>query len=203
MGTKKPANYSGNLKNSKFWIKDINLSREWGIISITIIVEIQRISIFLLGKERFMVTGEKITVVIADDDPYFRDMIGCLLRHRSDFSIVGEAENGIEAIQMVRELSPDLFLLDIHMPIFDGIETLQILRKTDEQTCIIMLSAFENEFFLYEAMTKCANGYLMKDDNPKLLVDSIKNCVMNNQLIVSPQIFQHKYTERFPAFALQ
>jgi DNA-binding NarL/FixJ family response regulator len=135
-----------------------------------------------------MGTGDRIKILVADDQEEIRTMLHALLELYPEIDVVGEAENGIEALQKVREFAPDVLLLDIHMPVIDGIETLEILRKTDDQTCVIMFSGFENKFFLYEAITKGANGYIMKDDPPDLLVESILNCVRGNKLVLSPQI---------------
>jgi DNA-binding NarL/FixJ family response regulator len=142
----------------------------------------------------------QIRIVIADDNQAIRTMFRDLLAHYPEFEIVGEAENGIDAIKSVRQQNPDVLLLDIHMPVFDGMETLEILRKTDDQICIILLSAFENQFFLSEAIAKGANGYLMKDDATELLVEAMIECVRSERLILSPQISVKNYADLYSSY---
>jgi DNA-binding NarL/FixJ family response regulator len=135
-----------------------------------------------------MTHTKMIKIVIADDHPGIRASIRNLLEHCPEFFIVGEAENGLQALQLVRELGPDVLLLDIHMPVMDGIEVLEILRKTDDRIRILILSAFANQFFLFETITRGANGYIIKEDAPTLLEKAINNCVYIDKLTISPKI---------------
>jgi len=104
-----------------------------------------------------------IRVVIADDHLLIRLGIKSLLNHLGDFEIVGEAQDGVLALELLREFSPDIALIDISMPRMSGIETTQIARREYPDLKIIILSALEAEDVVREAMRAGANGYILKD----------------------------------------
>jgi two-component system, NarL family, nitrate/nitrite response regulator NarL len=131
----------------------------------------------------------RIKIVIADDHQDLRTKIRALLERCPELFVTGEAVNGLEAVQKVRELHPDVLLLDIHMPIMDGIEVLEILRKAHDRVHVIILSAFGNKYFLNEITAKGANGYMMKEDAPTLLVEAIINCIHHDKIFVSPKVY--------------
>lgn len=102
-------------------------------------------------------------VLIVDDHPVFRGGLRTLLSARTDFSVVGEARNGEEAVAMARDFKPDLILMDIRMPRFSGIEATRIIKKELPQTRIVMLTVSEDEDDLFEAVKSGAQGYIIKN----------------------------------------
>ncbi len=120
--------------------------------------------------------GAKIRIIIADDHPIVRDGLRKLLSLESDFDIVGEACNGQEAIVMVRDLDPDILLLDLRMPQLDGMSTLQALQ-TDaghSHTKVIILTASEERTDFVQAMRLGSRGILLKQTSPDLITKSIR-----------------------------
>lgn len=104
-----------------------------------------------------------ITVVLADDHALFRRGLRSMLELEADLHVIGEAGDGFEVQTLVRELSPDLVLLDINMPHLDGIAAARELRRTFPQLSIVMLTMFAEEEIVEQALAAGADGYLRKD----------------------------------------
>jgi len=102
-----------------------------------------------------------LRILVADDHALFRDGIVSLLR-ASQFSVVGEATNGQEAIDLALRLRPDLVLMDIKMPVMDGIAATRILKEKMPELQVVMLTAFEDDANLFDALAAGAQGYLLK-----------------------------------------
>jgi DNA-binding NarL/FixJ family response regulator len=109
-------------------------------------------------------TGLKVLLV--DDHLLFRKGLASLLSYRDDFQIVGEASDGLEAIQKAQETEPDIILMDVHMPNCDGLQAVRAIRPKLPRTSIIMLTADEQDETLFEAIKSGARGYLLKKLDP-------------------------------------
>src|SRR5690349_8814644 len=105
----------------------------------------------------------KIKVLLADDHTIVRNGIRSLLESYPEVEIVGEAENGSEALQKVKELSPNVLMIDIAMPIMNGIEAAQEVSKHYKQTRSLMLSMHNNDDYILKTVEAGAYGYLLKD----------------------------------------
>ncbi len=103
-----------------------------------------------------------IRVVLADDHVFVRDGIKSLLENEANILVVGEATDGLEALNVVELLQPDLMILDIRMPNLTGIEVVEKLRKTNNLVKIIMLSMHESEEYVLKSIKAGADGYLLK-----------------------------------------
>ena len=108
-------------------------------------------------------TTEQIRVVLADDHSLFRKGLRHMLEIEPGLQVVGEARDGAEVQQVARELTPDVVLLDINMPVVDGIAAARALRQAFPKIGILMLTMFAEDEFLTRAMEAGANGYLLKD----------------------------------------
>ncbi|HEY3344471.1 MAG TPA: response regulator transcription factor [Anaerolineaceae bacterium] len=115
-----------------------------------------------------------IRVVLADDHPVMRAGIRSLLTAKKDIQVVGEASNGLEAIDLVRKLNPDVLVLDIEMPILDGIETARMLRKSGTSTCILVLSSYAEKDYIRLVLEQGVSGYLIKDEAPGRIVEAVR-----------------------------
>src|SRR5207249_11566816 len=104
----------------------------------------------------------KVRIVIADDHPVVRDALKTLLQLEDDFEVVGEAGDGREAVEKVRELEPDVLLLDLRMPNLDGPSTLQALRLSNRNTRIVVLTASEDQSELVQAVKLGCSGIVLK-----------------------------------------
>ncbi|MCD6309510.1 MAG: response regulator [Candidatus Eremiobacteraeota bacterium] len=111
-------------------------------------------------------------VIIADDARFMRLMLRDILE-RNGFEVVGEAENGAEALSLFRELRPDLVTLDIVMPGFDGLTALKAIMAHDKDACVVMVSAMGQLPFIEEAMASGAKGYIVKPFSPAKVLETI------------------------------
>lgn len=115
-----------------------------------------------------------IRVLIADDHAMVRAGLAQMLSSYDDLEVVGEAANGEEAVQMVGMLSPDVVLMDMSMPIMDGLEALKLVKQRYASTHVVILSTFQEPRQVSEALGAGASGYLVKDVEPEVLVAGIR-----------------------------
>ncbi|HMR65467.1 MAG TPA: response regulator transcription factor [Anaerolineae bacterium] len=115
-----------------------------------------------------------LRILLVDDHILFRKGIASLIHGRSDLTVVGEAEDGIQAVRVARETRPDLVLMDINMPNQDGIETVKILKQEMPQVKIVMLTVSEHDEDLFNAIKNGAKGYLLKNLEPQQLFDMLE-----------------------------
>src|SRR5450755_4068140 len=115
-----------------------------------------------------------VRIVIADDHPIVRDGLKKLLLLEDDFEIVGEAGDGREVLEKVRELNPDVLLLDLRMPNLDGLGALQALQQVNPRTRVIVLTASEDKNEFVQAMKLGCSGIVLKQTAPDLIVKSIR-----------------------------
>jgi DNA-binding NarL/FixJ family response regulator len=113
------------------------------------------------------------TVLIVDDHPLTRSALGTLLRGNG-FEVLGEAEDGEQAIDLARELQPQLILLDLSMPGLDGLHALPRLRESSPSTEVVVLTASGTEDNLLDAIRAGAAGYLLKSEPPDRIVDFLR-----------------------------
>ena len=121
-----------------------------------------------------MTKKKKVTVLIADDQTLFREGIKNVLMGEKWMEVVGEAADGIEAVAKAKQLKPDVVLMDIKLPKIDGISATRQIRKTCPQVNVLVLSSFEDEAHVLDAIQAGANGYLFKMLPTTELVNSIK-----------------------------
>jgi NarL family two-component system response regulator LiaR len=115
-------------------------------------------------------TRRPIRILIADDHRLFRHSLGQICRLKGGFNIVGEAENGYEAVKQAQRLQPDIILMDISMPGLDGIQATGFITAVNPAVRVIMLTVYRQEEYLLEAIKAGAQGYLLKDvDTPRLI----------------------------------
>jgi DNA-binding NarL/FixJ family response regulator len=126
-------------------------------------------------------------MVVVDDHSLFRRGLVSLLSEIPEFQVVGEASDGREALDVVARTSPDLVLLDINMPVMDGIETVQAMRKERMPVKILMLTISQHSDDLMGAILAGADGYLLKNTEPAELRRSIL-LVMEGKSVLSPEV---------------
>ena len=124
-------------------------------------------------------------VLLVDDQPLFRRAIATLIAEQSDFAVVGEAVNGQEALERARALLPDLVVMDIEMPIMNGVEAVRMLRDELPQIKVVVLTVSEDEDYLFDAVRFGANGYLLKDLQPEQLYEMLR-AVRRGESPISP-----------------
>jgi len=126
-----------------------------------------------------------ITIVIADDHPIFRDGIRRLLATQGDMLVLGEAHDGTQALDVVRDQKPQIALLDLKMAGMDGIQVLQELHRSKSNVSVILLTAEINDLQMMEALRLGAKGVLMKDVDTAALLDGIRAVAAGERWIVN------------------
>ena len=117
----------------------------------------------------------RIRVLIADDHGVVREgLVSLIKRNRADMTVVGEASNGREAVELWEQERPDVTLLDLRMPELDGVEVIKEIRAADKKARIIVLTTFDGDEDIYRAIQAGAKGYLLKDVPREALMDSIR-----------------------------
>jgi DNA-binding NarL/FixJ family response regulator len=118
---------------------------------------------------------DKVRVLLADDHSLFREGIRSLLEDQDDIEIVGEAEDGLEVVRLATELKPTVILMDINMPVVDGVEATRTILKDDEEAVgIIILTMYPQDEYVFEALKAGAKAYLLKDTRSKRLLEVIR-----------------------------
>jgi DNA-binding NarL/FixJ family response regulator len=124
-----------------------------------------------------------IRVLIADDQTLVRDGFRMILDAQEDIEVVGEAADGMEAIAKARELGPDVVLMDVRMPGLDGIEATRQVVDGRMETRVLMLTTFDLNEYVYEAMRAGASGFLLKDVPRSHLVDGVRTIAAGDALL--------------------
>lgn len=126
-----------------------------------------------------------LRIVIADDQRLLRDGIATILSLEEDLDVVGAAENGLEAVQLVRSLAPQIVLMDIKMPVQDGIEALKTIKAEMPEVKVIMLTTFAEDKFIVEAMSAGADGFLLKDMPSERVVQTVRDAAAGQLMLPS------------------
>jgi DNA-binding NarL/FixJ family response regulator len=114
-----------------------------------------------------------IRVLLVDDQALFREGLRTLLSVHKGIEVVGEAANGEEALHCVKTLQPQVVLMDLRMPVLNGVETTRRLRSTDPRCHVIVLTTFDDDEEVFDALRSGAAGYLLKDVASEKLVEAI------------------------------
>lgn len=122
-----------------------------------------------------------IRVVLTDDHPVVRAGIRGLLEQAPDIAVVGETDNGSDALRLVAALQPDVLLLDVQMPGMDGVQVARALQAAGAPVFVLALSAFDDEYFVRELLANGAAGYLTKDEAPEAIVDAVRGVARGEQ----------------------
>ena len=130
-----------------------------------------------------------IRILVVDDHALVREGLTSLLKKQADFKVVGEAGDGVEAIQLAETLEPDIIVLDVGMPGMDGIETARRILKSCPGTHILALSMHGEQDFVTTMFAVGANGYILKDSAFKELVNAIRT-VIDGQKYISPEMVE-------------
>lgn len=117
---------------------------------------------------------KKIRVLIVDDHPMVRQGLKIFLDLCEDIEVVGEASNGVEALQKVEDLTPDVVLMDLIMPVLDGNGVIEELKKRGVESKVLVLTSFAEEELVLKALRSGAVSYIMKDVSPHELTEAIK-----------------------------
>lgn len=132
-------------------------------------------------------------VLIVDDHDLVREGICKLLELYDDIEVAGEAGDGLETVNMVRELSPELVLLDLNMPRMDGITTIKKIKEINPDVKVLILTIHDGEEYVYEVIRAGAEGYIQKDIKPEELHESIERVINGEK--VFPRSIEEQVSE--------
>jgi DNA-binding NarL/FixJ family response regulator len=130
---------------------------------------------------------KKYSVIIAEDHAILRDGLRSLLSSESDFEVVDEVENGLQAVRSVAKKQPDLIILDLSMPKMNGIEAIQEIRKSDPDIKILVLTVYDTDEHVLAALKAGANGYLLKEAKHTEFMMAIRH-VLDGKFYISPSV---------------
>ena len=131
-----------------------------------------------------------ITVVIADDQALVRGGFSMILEAQPDMEVVGTAADGAEAVKLVAELRPDIVLMDIRMPLMDGLEaTRRVLGDPAASSKVVMLTTFDLDEYVYAALAAGASGFMLKETRPEVLADAVRT-VAGGEALLAPAVLR-------------
>jgi two-component system response regulator NreC len=152
---------------------------------------------------------KKISLLLAEDHTIVRQGLQALLKQSDHIEVIGQAEDGQEAVRKTDELRPDVVLMDISMPILNGIEATRQIKKQHPETKVLILSMHPNEEYIYAALNAGASGYILKQDAHLDLMAAIE-VVAKDEVFLSPSVstkvvkdYLHKASELAPADKLE
>ncbi|MGD2157972.1 MAG: response regulator transcription factor [Anaerolineales bacterium] len=130
---------------------------------------------------------DKIRILIADDHTIVRDGIRSLFEDEPDLEVVGEAEDGRSAVQLTKQLEPDVVIMDIAMPLLNGLEATRQIKRNKSNVKVLVLTMHDNEEYIRQVLASGAAGYVLKDTAAKELIGAIR-AVYKGESILSPAI---------------
>jgi DNA-binding NarL/FixJ family response regulator len=138
-----------------------------------------------------------IRVLIADDQALVRGGLRAILDAEDDLEVVGEAEDGAAALELAAELRPDVVVMDVRMPAMDGIEATRRLVQRGVEARVLVLTTFDLDEYVYEALRAGAAGFMLKDAPPQRLADAVRT-VAAGEALLAPSVTR-RLVERFAA----
>jgi DNA-binding NarL/FixJ family response regulator len=142
-----------------------------------------------MTKEEHMGESEQIRVLLVDDQPLLRMGFRLILEGEDDLGIVGEASDGAEAVRQTGELSPDVVLMDVRMPVLDGIEATRAITASGSRAKVIILTTFDLDEYAFAGLQAGASAFLLKDVAPAELISAVR-VVASGDAVVAPRITQ-------------
>jgi DNA-binding NarL/FixJ family response regulator len=142
-----------------------------------------------------------IRVLIADDQALVRGGLQMILSVQPDIEVVGVADDGAQAVTLARELAPDVVLMDVRMPVMDGLEAARrILSAAADQTKVVMLTTFDLDEYVYDALVAGASGFLLKETRPETLADAVRT-VVGGEALLAPAVLRRLVDQHTTAAA--
>jgi DNA-binding NarL/FixJ family response regulator len=128
-----------------------------------------------------------IKVLIVDDHTVVRDGLSTMLGRQEDFAVVGDAKNGLEAVKKAADAKPDVVLMDLRMPEMNGVEAMREIRAKDQNVKFIVLTTYDSDEYIFDAIEAGAKGYLLKDASRDELFNAIR-AINNGESLIEPRV---------------
>ena len=129
----------------------------------------------------------KIKILIVDDHEVVRDGLSVMMGREDDFTVVGEAKNGLEAVEKAKSLRPDVVLMDLRMPEMDGVEAMRQIRAEQDDVKFLVLTTFDTDEYIFDAIEAGAKGYLLKDTSREELFRAVR-AVNRGESLIEPGV---------------
>lgn len=133
-------------------------------------------------------------ILLSDDHDLFREGLAGLINAQPDLEVVGQASDGLEALTLVRDLRPDLIVMDIHMPICDGLEATRLIRSEWAEARIVMLTVHDEDEKLFRAISAGAQGYMLKSLNAHDFLQGVR-AALKGEAVLPPKLATHLLAE--------
>ena len=130
---------------------------------------------------------DTIKILIVDDHEVVRDGLVTMLGRQTDFVVTGQAVNGLEAVEKARQLKPDVILMDLRMPELDGVGAMNQIREQDQDVKFIVLTTYDTDEYIFDAIDAGAKGYLLKDASREDLFESVR-AVHRGESLIEPGV---------------
>ena len=141
--------------------------------------------------------SDEIKLLIADDHQIVREGLCMIMETVSGIKVVGEASNGLEAVDLTEKLRPDVVLMDLRMPELDGLAAIDIIMKNSPDTAVIILTTFNEDELLRRGLSLGARGFLLKDTDRKTLIENIK-AAAGGKTLLSSELVKRLLSEERP-----
>lgn len=128
-----------------------------------------------------------INVILADDQEIVREGIKMILSLDNEINILGEAENGKQLLEVLSEKTPDVILMDIRMPIMDGVEATRLIKEKYPNIKVIILTTFNEDEYIFKGLKNGADGYILKDSDSDDIINAIKTAY-NGNVLLNPEV---------------
>jgi two-component system response regulator DegU len=145
---------------------------------------------------------EKIKVLVVDDHPFFREGLRNVLASADDLEVIGEAQDGAEALDAARSLQPDVIIMDINIPVLNGMQATRRIKSAHPHINVIMLTAYDDDEQIYHAIRTGASAYYPKDVSPDHLIEAIRHVSQGNY-VVGEQLMNQREIEKWLAEAFE
>ncbi len=142
-----------------------------------------------------------IRILIVDDHEMVRDGLAVMLSRQDDFSVVGEAQNGLEAVEKARELQPDVVLMDLRMPELNGVDAMRRIRDELPDLKFLVLTTYDTDEYIFDAIEAGAKGYLLKDTSREELFRAVR-AVHRGESLIEPGV-QSRLLDRLAQLSRQ
>lgn len=136
-------------------------------------------------------------ILLVDDQALVRAGFETILLSEAGFEVVGQARDGAEGVRLAAELQPDVICMDVQMPVMDGLDATRAITAADGHAAVLMLTTFDRDDFLFEALSAGASGFLLKTAEPEQLIDAV-HALARGDALLSPEVTR-RVIERFAA----